>query len=61
VYVATVGHGVEHLHVHLLARWPDAPDEVACHAVDEWEGARRGAAADVESTVESLRALLAKA
>jgi diadenosine tetraphosphate (Ap4A) HIT family hydrolase len=33
VYVATVGHGVAHLHVHLLPRWPGTPDDVAWYAV----------------------------
>ena len=42
VYVATIGHGVDHLHVHLLPRWPGTPVEVPWHAVDEWEGAAPG-------------------
>ena len=58
VYVATVGHGVEHLHAHLLPPWPGTPDEVAWHGVDEWDGARRADAADIGSTVASLRSLL---
>ena len=41
VYLATIGHGVDHLHVHLLPRWPGTPDEVPWHRVDEWEGATR--------------------
>ncbi|HEV2428016.1 MAG TPA: HIT family protein [Acidimicrobiales bacterium] len=41
VYTATIGHGVEHLHVHVIARWPETPDDVAWNAVDEWPGARR--------------------
>lgn len=41
VYTATIGHGWDHLHVHLLPRWPGTPDEVPWHLVDEWPGARR--------------------
>jgi histidine triad (HIT) family protein len=41
VYVATIGHSVEHLHVHLLPRWPETPREVPWHSVDDWSGARR--------------------
>jgi diadenosine tetraphosphate (Ap4A) HIT family hydrolase len=49
VYVATIGHSFDHLHVHLLPRWPGTPPSVSWHSVDEWPGARRGdfaAAAD---------------
>ncbi|MGD0439339.1 MAG: HIT family protein [Acidimicrobiales bacterium] len=55
VYVATIGHRVGHLHVHLLARWPGTPDDVPWHAVDEWDGARRGGASEIALLVESLR------
>ncbi|HLN18264.1 MAG TPA: HIT family protein [Acidimicrobiales bacterium] len=57
VYLATIGHAVDHLHVHLLPRWPETPDDVAWHAVDEWPGARRGEAEAVEQQVAELRAL----
>lgn len=41
VYTATIGHACDHLHVHLLPRWPGTPDEVPWHSVDDWPGARR--------------------
>lgn len=41
VYITTIGHSVEHLHVHLLPRWPETPREVPWHSVDDWPGARR--------------------
>jgi histidine triad (HIT) family protein len=41
VYVATIGHSLDHLHVHLLPRWPETPQEVPWHSVDDWPGARR--------------------
>lgn len=55
VYVATVGHHVDHLHVHLLPRWPETPDEVPWHAVDDWNGARRVTPAEIEELVAGLR------
>jgi histidine triad (HIT) family protein len=48
VYVATIGHSFDHLHVHLLPRWPNTPPDVPWHSVDEWPGARR--ATFVEAT-----------
>jgi histidine triad (HIT) family protein len=41
VYAATIGRAANHLHVHLLPRWPETPADVVWHAVDEWPGARR--------------------
>jgi len=55
VYITTIGHDIDHLHVHLLPRWPGTPEEVPWHAVDEWSGARRGAAPDIESKMAALR------
>lgn len=55
VYVATIGHHVDHLHVHLLPRWPDTPEDVPWHSIDSWEGARRVAAHEVEELVSELR------
>ncbi len=58
VYVATVGHGIDHLHVHLLPRWPETPADVAWHAVDEWPGARRVTAEQAADVVARLRVKL---
>ena len=55
VYVATIGHDVDHLHVHLLPRWPETPDDVPWHSIDEWEGARRGGFAEAAAIVSRLR------
>jgi len=54
VYVATIGHHVDHLHVHLLPRWPETPSEVAWHAVDDWPGARRLDAAGIVTLIANL-------
>lgn len=55
VYVATIGHRVEHLHVHLLPRWPETPADLPWHRVDEWDGARRLASSEVERMMAELR------
>jgi diadenosine tetraphosphate (Ap4A) HIT family hydrolase len=55
VYSAVIGTGVPHFHLHLLARYPDTPRDVPWHAVDEWEGARRGGAAEIAELSRRLR------
>ena len=61
VYVATIGHGVDHLHVHLAPRWPETPDEVRWHEVDEWPGARRVDFDGAAALAAGLRAMLPSA
>jgi diadenosine tetraphosphate (Ap4A) HIT family hydrolase len=58
VYAAVVGHGVPHLHVHLVPRWPGTPPEVPWTEVDEWDGARRGSFEDAAAMAEQVRARL---
>lgn len=57
VYAFVYGDRVPHLHVHLLGRYPGAPEEYRGTAVDEWPQAPRGDAADVAEYVERLRSL----
>jgi histidine triad (HIT) family protein len=56
VYVATIGHASDHLHVHLLPRRPGTPPEVPWHSVDEWSGARRADFAVAALFAEELAA-----
>ena len=42
VYLAVIGDGTPHLHVHLLPRYPGTPREYWWQRVDEWPQARRG-------------------
>ncbi len=55
VYVATIGHSVEHLHVHLLPRWPETPAEIPWHSVDDWSGARRATFDEAATFATKLR------
>ena len=55
VYIAGIGHGWPHLHVHLLPRWPETPAEISWINVGEWEGARRGDAEVVSEWTIRLR------
>ncbi|MFI5034898.1 MAG: HIT family protein [Acidimicrobiales bacterium] len=55
VYVAAIGHGVDHLHVHLVPRWPGTPADVAWHALVERPDARRGSFDEIAAWVEDLR------
>jgi histidine triad (HIT) family protein len=58
VFVAVIGTGVPHFHMHLLARYPNTPPELPWHRVDEWEGAPRGRAESVARAAERIRASL---
>jgi histidine triad (HIT) family protein len=58
VYAAVIGHGVDHLHVHLIPRYPGTPREYWWVRVDEWPDAPRGGAAEVDALGERMRAAL---
>jgi histidine triad (HIT) family protein len=59
VYVAVVGHGVPHLHVHLIPRWPGTPEDVSWLHVDDWKGARRGDVAAAAGLAHQIKDVLA--
>ncbi|GAA4430257.1 hypothetical protein GCM10023169_33460 [Georgenia halophila] len=54
VYVMAVGHGVPHLHVHLLPRWPETPEEVSWLDVGTWRSARKGDAAAASCVTDQV-------
>jgi len=58
VYAAVIGHGVEHLHLHLLPRYPGTPREYWWTKVDEWPDAPRGGAAEISDLADRIRAEL---
>jgi histidine triad (HIT) family protein len=58
VYAAIIGHAVDHLHLHLIPRYPGTPREYWWTRVDEWPDAPRGDASDIAALTQRLRALL---
>jgi histidine triad (HIT) family protein len=58
VYAAVIGHGVDHLHLHLIARYPGTPREYWWTRVDEWPDAPRGGAEEVAAFMDRLRQTL---
>jgi histidine triad (HIT) family protein len=61
VYAAVIGHGVDHLHLHLIPRYPNSPREYWWTRVDEWPDAPRGGAQAVTALVARLRQALGPA
>jgi diadenosine tetraphosphate (Ap4A) HIT family hydrolase len=47
VYAAVIGHHVDHVHLHVIARHPGTPREYWWTRVDEWPDAPRGDAAAI--------------
>ena len=58
VYAMVIGDQVDHLHVHLLPRYPGTPREYWWDQVDEWPAARRGLEPEITELVQRLRASL---
>jgi histidine triad (HIT) family protein len=62
VYSMVVGHQIDHLHQHLIPRYPGTPREYWWPPrFDEWPDARLGGRDDVTRFVHDLRARLAAA
>jgi diadenosine tetraphosphate (Ap4A) HIT family hydrolase len=60
VYAFVLGHGVPHLHIHLLPRYAETPHEYWGVRIDEWPEAPRGDNQRVSALCEQLRAYLQK-
>ena len=58
VYAFVMGDHVAHVHVHVVARYPGAPEEFRGPRVDEWPQAPRGGAAEIEALCSRLRVWL---
>lgn len=56
VYVFLFGHGVPHVHMHVIARYPGAPREYWGAKVDEWPDAPHGGADEIAALCARLRA-----
>ena len=59
VYAAVIGHEIDHLHIHVIPRYPGTPREYWWVRVDEWPGAPRGGAVAVAYLADRLRRFLA--
>ena len=60
VYEFLFGHGVPHLHIHIVARYPGAPREYWGTHVDEWSAAPHGSLLEIEALCARLRTYLQK-
>jgi histidine triad (HIT) family protein len=58
VYSQVLGHQVDHLHVHLVPRYPGTPQEYWWPELDKWPDAPMGGADEVRQKVELIRARL---
>lgn len=58
IYAFVLGHGVPHLHIHLLPRYPDTPREYWGVRIDEWPQAPKGDVQRVSALCDQLRACL---
>jgi diadenosine tetraphosphate (Ap4A) HIT family hydrolase len=58
VYSSVVGHRVDHLHLHLVPRYPGTPRDYWWPRLDEWPDAPRGGNAEVTQVVAQIRARL---
>ncbi len=60
VYFFVLGDGVPHLHIHVIAKYPDAPREYWGLKVDEWPDAPRGGADEILKINEAVKSKLEK-
>lgn len=60
VYAFIVGEGLFHFHIHVIARYKDAPKEYWGPSVDEWPDAPKGTLQDVRKLNEKIRNELLK-
>lgn len=58
VYSFVLGHHVPHLHVHVIGRYPGAPQEYWGTRVDDWPEAPRGGEAEISLVAERIREFL---
>lgn len=59
VYAVFYGEVTPHLHIHLTARYPDAPPEYLRWNIEDWPDAPRGDAEAIAALCQKLRAVLA--
>lgn len=55
IYAFVIGEGLNHFHIHVVARYKDAPREYWGSSVDEWPEAPRGTIQDIRNLNEKIR------
>lgn len=60
IYAFVIGEGLMHFHIHVVARYKDAPKEFWGPPVDEWPDAPRGTVHDVRNLNEKVRCEILK-
>lgn len=55
IYLFVLGHQVDHLHVHLVPRYPGTPHEYWGMRLDEWPDAPLGGVAEINALCDRLR------
>lgn len=58
VYSSVIGHRIDHLHLHLVPRYPGTPQEFWWPRLGEWPDAPMGGNAEVTQVVGEIRARL---
>lgn len=61
IYAFVLGHGMAHMHLHLIPRYPGTPREYWGQRVDEWPDAPRGDASQIAVLCERIRSVLRSA
>lgn len=56
IYLFVLGHHVDHLHYHLIPRYPGAPREYWGVHVDEWPDAPKGNAQAIAALCDKIQA-----
>jgi histidine triad (HIT) family protein len=60
VYAFVLGDFIDHLHIHVVARYPNAPREYWGIHVDEWPDAPRGGEQEISTLCRRLSETLCK-
>lgn len=60
IYAFVIGEGLNHFHIHVVARYKDAPREYWGPPVDEWPDAPRGTLQDVRNLNKKVRSEILK-
>jgi histidine triad (HIT) family protein len=58
VYSSVIGHRIDHLHLHLIPRYPDTPPEYWWPNLDDWPDAPMGGSTEVTRLMDEIRARL---